>query len=60
MFFENQSKNEQELYKNFLKTVGSLSNLFSDSSIPYLYYRVAEKVFCKSFKADDLSRSDVR
>jgi hypothetical protein len=59
MFFENQSKNEQELYKNFLKTVGSLSNLFSDSSIPYLYYRVAEKVFCKSFKADDLSRSDV-
>jgi hypothetical protein len=32
---------------------------FSESDIPYLYYRVAEKVFCRAFEAEDLSRSDV-
>ena len=46
-------------YEEFLTIVGSLSNLFSDSHIPYLYYRVAEKVFCRAFDAKDLSRSDV-
>lgn len=39
--------------------MGSLSRLFSDSETPYLYYRVAENLFCKSFKANNLSRSDV-
>lgn len=52
--------NEQTLknYINLLKVVWSLSNLFSDNPIPYLYYRVAENIFCRSFKADNLSRSD--
>ncbi|WP_024953705.1 NgoFVII family restriction endonuclease [Sulfurospirillum arcachonense] len=59
MFFKSQLLKDQEEYKNNLQLIGSLSNLFSDSLTPYLYYRIAEKIFCKSFNADDLSRSDV-
>lgn len=59
MFFENQTLLSQNEYEKFLKTVGSLSNLFSQSNKPYLHYRIAEKLFCKAFEAEDLSRSDV-
>jgi hypothetical protein len=59
MFYKNQPDLQKNNYEDYLKTVGSLSNLFSESAIPYLYYRLAEKVFCKAFEADDLSRSDV-
>lgn len=59
MFFNHQNSQSKESYEKFLKIVGSLSNLFSESDIPYLYYRVAERLFCKSFNANDLSRSDV-
>lgn len=59
MFFNHQSKSQQEEYQIFLKIVGSLSNLSSDSKTPYLYYRIAEKLFCRAFDAEDLSRSDV-
>lgn len=59
MFFNNQTKKQRQVYQKFLKTAGCLSNMFSDSEIPYLYYRVAEKVFCRAFGANDLSRSDV-
>ena len=59
MFFNNQTEKQRQEYQDFLKIAGCLSNMFSDSEIPYLYYRVAEKVFCRAFEADDLSRSDV-
>lgn len=59
MFYSNQNLVSQKEYKKFLQVVGSLSNLFSESNIPYLYYRIAEKIFCKAFNAEDLSRSDV-
>ncbi|MEK7202945.1 MAG: NgoFVII family restriction endonuclease, partial [Patescibacteria group bacterium] len=59
IFFSNQPKQQQIEYEKFLKIAGCLSNLFSDSPVPYLYYRIAEKIFCKSFQAEDLSRSDV-
>lgn len=58
MFFSQQPKSNIEEYYNLLKIVGSLSNLFSDSATPYLYYRAAENIFCKAFEADNLSRSD--
>ncbi|MEA3463599.1 MAG: NgoFVII family restriction endonuclease [Patescibacteria group bacterium] len=58
-FFSSQPKQQQTEYKKFLKVAGCLSNLFSDSPVPYLYYRIAEKIFCRSFHAEDLSRSDV-
>lgn len=59
MFYTVQNDDSKDTYIKFLRTVGSLSNLFSDSEIPYLYYRVAEKIFCRAFDAEDLSRSDV-
>jgi hypothetical protein len=60
MFYNSLAATEQKQdYEKFLTVVGSLSNLFSESNIPYLYYRIAEKIFCKAFNADDLSRSDV-
>lgn len=59
MFFNSQNKYQQDEYQKFLKIVGHLSNLFSESTTPYLYYRIAEKIFCKAFEAEDLSRSDV-
>lgn len=58
-FYNLQSKEQINKYKEYLQIIGSLSNLFSDSQIPYLYYRIAEKMFCKAFDANDLSRGDV-
>ena len=58
-FYNLQTEEQQNLYKEYLQIIGSLSNLFSDSNTPYLYYRIAEKMFCKAFNATDLSRSDV-
>lgn len=45
-------------YLKLLSAVSKLSGLFSESSIPFINYRVAENVFCKSFDAGNLSRSD--
>jgi len=45
-------------YLKLLSAVSKLSGLFSESSIPFINYRVAENIFCKSFKANNLSRSD--
>ncbi len=59
MFLEKQPTNQIDYYKQQLQTVGSLSRLFSDSDKPYLHYRIAENLFCKSFGAENLSRSDI-
>jgi hypothetical protein len=59
MYFNNILDSERKQYESRLKLIGQLSNLFSSSKIPYLYYRVAEKIYCECFDADDLSRSDV-
>lgn len=59
IFTHNQKQSEIEYYKKLLKVLGSLSNLFSDSKTPYLNYRISENLFCKSFNAKNLSRSDV-
>ena len=52
-------KDKHNLYFSYLKAVGALSRLFGDSNVPYIYYRIAENVFCKSFSAQNLSRSDL-
>jgi hypothetical protein len=57
MFLE-ESKSNKDDYLNLLTKVGSLSNLFSESAIPYLHYRIAENIFCRAFKATNYSRSD--
>lgn len=59
MFFNNQTKKEQEHYIKLLQVVGSLSNLFSESKTPFLYYRAAENIFCKALNANNLARGDV-
>jgi hypothetical protein len=58
MFLNRQSKSQTDRYISLLQQVGSLSGLFSDSNVPYLYYRVAEIIFCKAFDATNHSRSD--
>lgn len=45
-------------YLNLLSAVSKLSGLFSESAIPFINYRVAENIFCRSFEAKNLSRSD--
>lgn len=59
MFLEYQPKEQIEHYERLLKSVGSLSKLFSESPEPYLAYRATENIFCKAFEAENLSRSDV-
>ena len=59
MFYNKQSFEFQQKYIDSLSIIGSLSNLFSDSKVPYLYYRIAEKIFCDAFYANDLSRGDI-
>ena len=58
MFIDRQDPGEIEYYTRILATVGSLSRLFSDSDAPYLAYRAVENLFCRSFNANNLSRSD--
>ena len=58
-FFLKQSEERKKLYIDLLEVTGSLSNLFAESNNPFLYYRAMENIFCKAFKADNLSRSDV-
>lgn len=56
-FAELDKKNNGN-YLRLLGAVSKLSGLFSESSIPFINYRVAENIFCKSFNAENLSRSD--
>ena len=42
-----------------IRALCSISDLFSQSDKPYLDYRLAENIFCKSFDADNLTRSDI-
>lgn len=58
MFYEKQDKQQQDEYKNMLAIIGSLSNLFSSSDSPALYYRAHENCFCKYFEATNLARHD--
>lgn len=45
-------------YLRLLGAVSRLSGLFSESAVPFVNYRVAENIFCRSFDAENLSRSD--
>lgn len=56
-FVEIDNENNGD-YLNLLSVVSKLSGLFSDSSTPYINYRIAENVFCNSFQAGNLARTD--
>lgn len=58
MFYEKQPEKNRNDYKAMLAIVGQLSNLFSESTEPYLAYRAHENIFCKYFAADNLARYD--
>jgi hypothetical protein len=58
-FFKNQPDNEKCRYEKLLKIICSLSRLSSESFMPYLYYRMAENIFCSAFSAENLSRADI-
>ena len=58
IFNTNFKEKEYELYYHYIKSVSSLSKLFSESDILFLYYRFAENLFCKAFNAENLSRTD--
>jgi len=45
-------------YLKLLSAVSKISGLFSESAVPFINYRVAENIFCRSFDAGNLSRSD--
>ncbi len=57
-FYKIQAKELQDKYIHLLSIMGSLSNLFSTSKVPYLDSRIAENVFCKALDAENISRQD--
>lgn len=58
MYIGTLPESQRELYFRLLQACASLSRLFSTSDIPFLQYRVVENAFCRSFQAENLSRSD--
>lgn len=56
--FAEIDKDNNGNYLKLLSATAKLSRLFSESQVPYLYYRAAENIFCKSFNAENLSRGD--
>lgn len=58
MFYEKQTKQQQDNYKKMLTVMGNLTKLFSESNSPYLPYRAHENIFCKYFEAENLGRLD--
>lgn len=59
-FYLEYTTNEQkDYYKRMLTSVAAFSKLFSENKKPYINSRATENIFCKSFGADNLSRSDV-
>lgn len=56
--FADLDKENNGNYIKLLSATAKLSRLFSESQVPYLYYRAAENIFCKSFNAENLSRGD--
>lgn len=45
-------------YLKLLSVTAKLSRLFSENQVPFLHYRTAENIFCRSFNAENLSRGD--
>ncbi len=53
------SNSEKKYYTDMLGMLGSLSNLFSNNTKPYLDSRIVENLFCRCLNAINLSRSDI-
>jgi len=57
-FYPNQEEKNKQKYKKLLHGISQASRLFSESRKPYIHYRTAENIFCKSFTAKNVSRKD--
>ena len=55
--FTEAPEKSRALYEDYLKAMSSISTLFSESSVPYIDYRIIENLFCRCFDAENLSRS---
>ncbi len=58
-FYINQPKENRDYYIKLLRGAVQTSILYSENDKPYLPYRAAEKIFCKAFRAQDVSRKDI-
>ncbi len=56
---ESLRSSQEAAYRSLLTKAGSLSGLFSESDIPYLHYRAAEKIYCRVTQAENLARADI-
>ena len=52
------SEKQLKLYCEDLSTISSLSKLFSENEVPLIHYRSVENIYCSSFSAMNVSRSD--
>lgn len=57
-FADIDKKNKGE-YIKYLTLFAKLSRLFSKKPQPFIEYRIAENIFCKSFKINSLARSNM-
>ena len=57
--YDTADKSQKREYLRHLIAHCALSNIHSNSTKPFLEYRVAENIFCDCFKAENVSRSDV-
>lgn len=58
MLIDKLDKSDIELYRNYLRCIGMLSGLSSESESPYINSRVAENTFCLVTGAENLGRAD--
>lgn len=58
MFYSSLPNDQRDNYEMMLSTIGGLSNLFSESDVPLIYYRSHENCFCYCFNAENLGRED--
>lgn len=58
MYYDKQSKEKQQHYKQLLQSIGRISNLFSESDAPLLNYRAHENIFARSFGLTNNARHD--
>ncbi|MBR4301199.1 MAG: NgoFVII family restriction endonuclease [Bacteroidales bacterium] len=58
MQINNNHWKTNDKYFDMLMLIAKLSNLFSESQIPFIHYRITENLFCKYNNAQNLSRTD--
>ncbi len=58
-FYPRQTEESRKKYISLIMGMAQASYIYSDSPKPYLPYRVAERIFCKSFSAEDVTRRDL-